>query len=408
MTMTKSVTTNAIDLNLTGLGELVRFSNHEREAGRVRIASISDIHLGHARVPTRFILANLAKFLHNPEYLSRLDIIVFGGDVFDKILYLNQDFISDIDVFMILLFKLAKQFGITIIFLEGTPSHDRKQPKRFIEINEDIAKINADVRYFDTISIEYFPKWDLTCLFIPDEMHHDTSVILKQVQELLRSRALDQVDFAFMHGNFTYQLPDVARAPRHDELSYLNIVKYAIFIGHIHTSSEYSDPRYSSRILAQGSFDRTAHGQEELKGFFEYTLKNKVFSDYQFVVNEGAKVFKTIDCRHLGLEDALDKIDQEVKGLPDESYVRLFIEASSLLRDKKLVAARYPTYIWEVKTEEALRIGQLEDIKIDLDYKAIYITPETVGELLKQRLESEGVDEATIINTLSILDELLE
>ena len=73
---------------------------------------------------------------------------------------------------------------------------------------------------------------------------------------------LTKVDYAVMHGQFDYQLPKhITGMPRHDSQKYLDIVKHYIFIGHIHTHSVYD------RIIAQGSFDRLTHGQEEPKGY---------------------------------------------------------------------------------------------------------------------------------------------
>src|SRR5690606_24238089 len=102
---------------------------------------------------------------------------------------------------------------VAVRVLEGTPSHDREQSKRFVVINESVGKIGADLVYIDELSIRYEERFDMNLLFVPDELNHDPNITLAQVQELMAERNLEKVDFAFMHGQFEYQLPSHVKAP---------------------------------------------------------------------------------------------------------------------------------------------------------------------------------------------------
>ena len=72
----------------------------------LRIASISDIHLGHPKTTTEYIITNLNKYLNNDEFLSNLDILFFAGDVFDNLLNFNDEVITHIKMWIVLSFRL--------------------------------------------------------------------------------------------------------------------------------------------------------------------------------------------------------------------------------------------------------------------------------------------------------------
>lgn len=366
-----------------------------------RQAIFSDIHLGHNRVRTEFILENLAKFWHNPDFLKTVDMIVIAGDLFDRLVYMNQTFVPIIDIFFIATFKFAKQYDVDFILLEGTPSHDRAQGKRLIALNTEIGNVHANVTYIDTLSIYYDTRRDKHYLFVPDEWHHDPKETFKQVEDLLRARKLDKVDFSYMHGNFTYQLPAIAKAPTHDEDSYLRITRYAIYIGHIHVRSKYE------RIYAQGSFDRISHGEESPKGFYYGVLKGETYTS-TFIKNVDAKTFITLDCREMDVDTAMRFIDTKVSDLREDSHVMLYVYEDSALNKASYLAAIYPEYNWKIKTERSLKTGTIESLERDLDYTPIYITPETITDLVRDDLHANGTDNDTLAIAVKELQSIIE
>ena len=129
---------------------------------------------------------------------------------------------------------------------------------------------------------------------------------------------IERVDIGCFHGSFNYQLPSAAHnAPRHDEASYLSIVKHFITIGHIHVHSVYE------RILAQGSFDRISHNEEEPKGAVLFRISKEHGDSYSFIENKGAKIFKTIILKHKDLDRSFSQIDKVLLKVPENSFIRI-------------------------------------------------------------------------------------
>lgn len=110
--------------------------------------------------------------------------------------------------------RFCKKYNAQLRILEGTPGHDWKQSRRFELINEE-AKLEVDLKYFDTLSIEYNDVTDLYVLYVPDEWEENPEETLSQVKDLLIANNIDKVDIAVMHDNFEYQLPEIAKAPKH-------------------------------------------------------------------------------------------------------------------------------------------------------------------------------------------------
>ena len=232
---------------------------------------------------------NLLKLIPDVPSMRQIDLLVIAGDLFDRLLNLSSQDVYIIHAFFIT-FLVCIKYDITVRVLEGTPSHDNKQNRWLMEINRE-SKIGCDVEYFDDLAIEYIDKFDITVLYVPDEYHPDPNVTLKEVRELLANKNLEQADIAVMHGQFDYQVPTNLRnrIVFHDSKSYLDIVKYLIMIGHVHTSSSFE------KIVVAGSTDRLKHGEEEDKGILRIELQKSGDFNAEFIVNEGAQTYKTID-----------------------------------------------------------------------------------------------------------------
>ena len=224
--------------------------------------TLSDVHLGHKRTSTEEILKNLYIFFKDftGEVYSDLDFIFIAGDLFDGLLdYSGNDReIHSIKLWLNSIMRFCHKYSIALRILEGTPSHDWKQSFMAVTIYE-IIDLPFDFKYVNSLYIEQHSK--ATILYIPDEWTSSTDTTYKQVKELMNNIHIDSVDIAIMHGAFEYQLRQApAKVQKHNEHLYESIVKYAINIGHIHTHSVHG------KIIAQGSFDRLAHGEEEKKG----------------------------------------------------------------------------------------------------------------------------------------------
>lgn len=362
----------------------------------IHSASVGDIHLKHPNTPTLHILENLYKAFPDNEETGQLDILYIEGDLFDRLIFLNDDVVPDIERWVSSLLWMCSRRNIIVRVLEGTPSHDNRQSRMFVTAKE-IEKIPVDMKYVTTLSIEYIESLGINVLYVPDEWRPETDQTWLEVCELLQQKGLQQVDYACMHGAFTYQLPEVARVPKHDMQRYLSIVKHYIFIGHIHIASRYE------RILAAGSFDRISHGEEEPKGHYRIRVDPKHGDTITFIENKGAKKYLTIDCTNLSLDDALIKLDIASK-VPPNSAIRVEAHRSDpILVSLDVLRRKYPTISWSTKTEmgTGIQANLLQDHR--QQYREIQINSTNIAQLVEEKMIAQGRPRELIDRSLALL-----
>lgn len=366
----------------------------------LKFAVVSDIHLGHNRNRAFDIVANLKQAIPDNAETAQLDIIFIAGDVYHTLLQLSDDDVVDIDIWFLGLLSLCKKHNILLRVLEGTHSHDWCQCQRFVALN-DASGIAADFRYVKDLSIEYFAQYEMNVLYVPDEWEPKTETTLAQVRELLRAKGLTHVDLAIMHGMFDYQAPPVGKPPVHDSAAYMELVKYLIFVGHVHTHSHYY------RIVAQGSFDRIAHGEEEPKGHVRAVLHPNGDHEIRFVENVGAKKFVTIHCVGMDIEETWARIEYALQHLPEQSYVRIKAHPENpILADTTTLAQRYPFYTFACdvvsEKEEKEELRETEEL-----FVPITLTRDNLGSMLLERVVKQGATGETLEACNMILEEVL-
>lgn len=352
----------------------------------LKIASISDIHLGHNKNIASDIIKNLEKAFPDNSETAKLDILFIAGDVFDTLMFLSADDVGFIKLWIAKLLRIAAKHNIIVRVLEGTPSHDRKQSLLFPLIN-GMAEINADVRHITEITIEYIEKHNINILYVPDEATSSPEKTYEQIIDLMQAKGLAQVDFAVMHGAFNYQLHPAAKAPRHNEEQYLSIVKEYIFVGHIHNHSSYK------RIIAQGSFDRLCHGEEEPKGHIRLSYDSDGNRRIKFVENKDARIFKTINCTGLEVPAILEKVEQNIINLPANVFIRIEAEKENpIFSNFEVLIRQFPLVTWSKKPNdddegiEAINIVEDED-----NFTPITITSDNIVSLIHDRLIKQNI-----------------
>jgi hypothetical protein len=351
----------------------------------LRIGTASDLHLGHPHNTSPFIINNLIKAFPDNADTGELDMIVLVGDVFDGLLSLPDKFMTDIDYWIIGLLRLCAKHDIVLRVLEGTPSHDWKQSQRFVTWNEG-AQIGCDLRYVKTLEIEYIERFDANVLYIPDEWPGGPAATLEQVKELMAFKNLEKLDFAFMHGQFEYQLPPVVKAPKHDSAAYLALVKHLIFIGHVHMFSQFE------RIAAQGSFDRLRHNEEEAKGHIRALIEDENTWQLKFIENKGARKFVTIGLINYDLPTCFEEIESRIidDDIVDGSFIRIECEKGHpLLHSLDHLRRQWPMITWTsiVRGEDPESPAVYPDSELsDDDYHPIQITRDNIVDLVVQHL----------------------
>jgi hypothetical protein len=365
---------------------------------------LSDIHLGHNTNKTEQIIENLKKYLvENHKLFKQLNIIFLAGDIFDKLLTNNsKEYLLAMEWLTELVLYCSTN-NIKLRILEGTPSHDWRQSKL---INSLITKLSIDIdfKYIDTIHIENIPEYNLNVLYIPDEYKHDAHDTYEDVKKLLIENNLVQVDIAIMHGQFNYQLPMVKLKSSHDESLYLDIVKYYIHIGHIHT------PSIFDRILAQGSFDRLAHNEEEDKGGIFVKLIKDRESEFIFVRNKHAMLFKTYTYTDTDIEAILNDVDKKIYKLPMGSSVRCIVPKEVYLNKSiRAMREKYLGYNIKVETSNKEDVSNTSDLlTVKNIEESFHITKDNIHELLFKELEKHNLDNTLISVARSEFNLILE
>lgn len=350
----------------------------------VNIAWISDIHLGHRRVPTKKIIAYLES-LFNDKTFPNYKAIVISGDLFEKRLAHDSEEAMLISFWMTDMCVLAKRHNVSIVVLLGTPSHDQGQPKWFVSINSKISKIAADVRYYDKITVDKLYPGGPDTLFIPDEMNHVADTTYKEAVEVIKLAGLDKVKVAVMHGMFHFQEP-IRTVVSHDEIKYHEIVEHLIIIGHHHTHAK------SGIIRVPGSIERLRHGEEEDKGHLEtlYSPTQGVLEEH-FIVNKNADIFSTIDMQGWPLNEVIAHL-MTLNHLPDGSRLRLLVsrhdEAYSGLPGIK---NKFPHFSIEPKVAELVKSNK-DTTELIARPVMTSIRPDTVKGLIIPRIKDVSAE----------------
>lgn len=350
-----------------------------------RIATFSDIHLGHKSNDTLSILKMLSHEIFDKKLYEKIDILFFAGDVFDRLLQLDYPYLPDIDYFFAKLLKVCENNNIIFRILKGTPSHDRNQSDRFRTLYE-LIDCNGDFAYVDVLTIEYLERFEANVLYIPDEWKNDNNETLEEVKALMASKNLKQVDIAVMHGQFEYQIPVKGKGiPVHDADAYEKLVKSVIFIGHVHTHSR------MGKIVAQGSFDRLRHGEEEPKGYVYCEIKNNI-PKINFIENKSARKYKTLQLYEQDTNSSAKLIEKALKGEPLDICLRIEAEPEHpIFANFHQLERQYPTVTFSKLPKDRLT-GESVNMVVHNefnDWKGISITKDNIVDLVMERISDQ-------------------
>lgn len=366
---------------------------------KLRIGELGDVHLGHNKTSTEHILKNLYKAFPDNAETGELDMIIIAGDLFDRLIYYPDPNISLIRRWMFLFLNMCKRRDIVVRILEGTPSHDWKQSVHFITENE-VADIGCDVKWVESLSIEHISRFGINVLYVPDEWKHEPDEVWKDVCKELHDHGLEQVDFSIVHFAFSHQLPSHVPVPTHSPERYQQITKYFCFGGHIHKRSQLGN------ILAAGSFDRLSHGEEEDKGHYRVTVdRANIDHEIKFVVNEGSKLYKSVDCSGLTLEQSLAKIDQLADTLPIDSHLRILADQGSPVSiGLKELVDRYRLLWVTHKPVGVEKINREAVTRIITPFAPAGVTSANIIGIVMERVRQRTEDPVLIAAALELLN----
>lgn len=339
---------------------------------------LSDIHLGHRKTPTAHIVPRLNTVLETDE-AKTADIIAIPGDIFDRQLNLTFHQLTDIHLWIMKLLVHCKRYNVTLLIVEGTPSHDWKQSNLFNIIIEQYG-FNIDFHYVQHLDIVHLDRFDIDVMFVPDKWAPTSESTYQQALDKMREKGLSQVDYILFHGAFDYQFPGMEDVPTHKADLWSPLASQYIFSGHIHTHSQYKN------IIVPGSFDRLIHGEEGPKGYIHLVARSENIADIRFIENKDATIYKTFDCRGKDVLEAIPQFLSE-QDYPQESHFRLILDKDSPFRTNLAkIERRWPDAYWSIKKEKA--DGQLSNqlTIVKEEYHALDITPENIVRLIQEEL----------------------
>lgn len=362
---------------------------------------VSDVHTGHRKTETELILANLTReFLEDERVLMSVDYFFINGDFFDRQLSLSDPVVHLIAQWIDNFLRACKYHGVKVRILEGTPLHDWRQSEMFVTINQT-SQIGCDLKYFKDLTIDYEEADNLHILYIPDEYKSGPEDAWNDTLRLMAELNIRQVDYAMMHGFFPHQLPSHAHGA-HNPDDYQRITRCAISIGHVHTASNYG------KIFAQGSFDRTGHGYESDKGYYRITdsgIDGPLLAEFK--VNKGAKIYRTIDCRDLGIEDFFERIERE-PAYPVGSHLCVFCRkddaGSSAI---PVLTKRYPQYNWSLKKEKVNATVRDAQEVLFKRVNSVTMTKDNARHLLEPYILSKASDSMIADRCLKLIEETI-
>lgn len=371
----------------------------------MRMLWSSDHHTLHANTPTRHILGNLDTFLFKDHDLAKVDIALFGGDFFERLVERNNPDMYRVEEWAQRALLKFKQNNVIAIWLAGTESHDRGQPAHL----KFVAPEGLDFRYIDTLCIETFPQLDgLTIMFVPDNMGALTpDEIWEKALQVLRASGLDKVDLIAFHGAFEFQLHAKARHKAHVLERWETIVKYAIFAGHIHK------PVQKGKLYTSGSFDRDKHGEEHPKGGYcvDLDVKTGKFNPV-FWENKNALPYVTMNVTpELTPEQLVADVHAFIKArkFPIGSHLRIMGGLADVVNPVVTVLSReYPHLHIKSENEMAQEVLLDDELFDSTVYEGVTLTPGNLADTampeVKDRFDKHNIPED---EALAVLKEFM-
>lgn len=366
----------------------------------LRAAGTGDVHLGHPNTPTKHIADNVLR-MAKERMEEGIDVFFLCGDVFDRLLRLGSEDSLEAIFFAIELLKLCVIYNVKLRVLRGTPSHDWEQSAMFTVLNAS-SGIGADIKYIRDLHVEYIG--DLTVLYVPDEWNETSEKTLAQAKNLIKETGRSQVDIAIMHGQFEFQLPEIVKAQKHSSAEYRKLVRGPILINHVHKHNSFKN------IIAPGSPDRLVHGEEDAKGIVSFVYDSDTGKyKWKFHKNHNAKIYKTIYCGDMDVDQALQLIDETVAKLPKFSAIRISARKKDpILFNLDAVALMYIHYEFSkhVQKEDDAPDNEIVIAGEEDEYTPITITPDNIKDLLVERCRS-SFTETELALAVEILGDLL-
>lgn len=275
----------------------------------------TDFHIGSRADIKRYYEEELVYFVEEIK-IRKPDLIVLGGDLFDKRISTNSDFNTYANLFVNSIADYCMYNGAKLFIIKGTMSHDLYQLDSFIYLTKDPKK---NTFIFNTCQEIFYNNCNI--LIIPEE--YESSKIEYYKDTIFNSTK--KYDFVFGHGMFTFAGGYATESGKNNHIvfdtkDFANNVYGLVIFGHIHIQMKKDNCWYP------GSFSRDSFGEEEPKGFIyiDYDEKNHNIRKSEFIENKNAPIYKTINARDVPDKDIGVFIKEELEKC---SKLRIIIDS---------------------------------------------------------------------------------
>lgn len=342
---------------------------------------VSDIHLYHRRTPTQHIIdAWWLWIAKHSAKIRKCKFFIIAGDIFDRFIPSHYPDILMVNRFFYNFGLWLADNNITLLVLEGTDTHDRKQFAALLPI---LSGTKVNVKYYDTVCVDVLDG--MSILFIPDNWNRDATVTVADAKLALANRGLRRVDIAVMHGAFDYQLP-MLKHGNFPQAEMEDLVEYRIHIGHVHI------PSHNGKVDAQGSFDRLAHGEEHAKGGNAF-INNRKYR----LVNDNAYPYVTLPITSMHPDVFNYQIASTVEAMNYIGWLRIHAARTHpVFEHFPDITSRHHTIRFERQYEAlATVVSQTQHLPL-----VTHLTTDSVIELIKSHYPYAHGNTLTLIRDL--------
>ena len=345
-----------------------------------KLVVIADIHFGkkddnrlYSELKTNFL--NVIEEIQNDDNENKINMVCIAGDLFDRIIKMNEysakiifDFVSDLCYF-------GKKYGVFIRILKGTKTHDFNQ----LQVFKSLEIKYSNFRIIETVETEYIKE--LKFLYLPEEYPEN-------IYNYYSSYLNDTYDCIIGHG----MIDSVAFVPQDDSErivrnapvwkleDLMNICKGPVIFGHIHDFHEFKD-----KVYYCGSFSRFSFADKEDKGFLVFNINKENPENYEgtFYENEDAPTYKVINIDDISNLDNEAKLKLINKTKKEYDFVKIKANKNNneTLDIIKNITSEDPSIKMEIKNVS------VEDNKIDEKYLFILRREYDIYNTIKKFIE---------------------
>lgn len=369
------------------------------------IIHTSDIHLAEPSQDQEDMTIALLRFFTYvfEEKIPKeapLRMVSVDGDLYEALVSLNGKVFKHIYRFEAAFLRMCAERNLIVRFMRGTFEHDHDQMQHLEEIQKSHQFTN-DFRYIDKIELEYIEALDLRILYLPDNLPYASSdAILEVVQEKMIERGWDYVDYASIHGFFTFTCPEVAA--RSQKIIYrpdqFTFVRKFCHVGHVHKHAA------QDNVISNGNLDRLCFGEEDTKGAVLVVDKGET-ATATFIENPYTSPYTTLSFEE---DESTEDITGSITAFLNKLKTTRLIHIRILLADKEKHAAikkfmalhfnhvRYVVQRDNRMKKQAQMMGAMTTPIVVREKKGSAPTPDTIGHYLSDILKPNGITDDQI------------